>query len=482
MAKFISPRCNPAGTDDVPVDSLRNFQDRWRHMSELAGSHQQEDSILVLNRPIEPLSFQNGLPSQVAMRIETLQIIPQENNLPEWLDVLSRTCMALQHLVVLPRETNPEAARMRRLYILYRLPDLNSIDEILVTHVERQLARPDTPNGERVNPKDWIMEERSSWQYDSDSDDGSIRSDTVELSFYGVIKRIAADPPNESFDEPALEKPYLPKDGIGDIGIPLSISTVNVNHERKNFDVSNATVTLHPRNSTISSSQGCLNSFGTMPDLCSRNEKYLPLEDQSFIVENPHWLASRVTGSHSVGRQDVEVECSLDRSVRLTDNESKSSSENSYVSTPTRSEASSTKAMAFMTSSVIDATVESPEKKAKVSPSHSLTSPFPMKFRSSTVINASPIQTTLQTIDIPPIQKISDLQRNPPRPKGARPPPCPGRLVIPVVESAHVKRQQRILGRLRKRILMRSTAVIDNESESDEDDDEDEEEGQFHEV
>jgi hypothetical protein len=480
MTNFISPRCNPS-TDDIPVDSLRNFQDRWRHMSELAGSHQQEDSVLVLNRPIEPLSFQNGIPSQVALRIETLHIIPQENNLPEWLDVLSRTCTALQHLVVLPREMNPEAARMRRLYILYRLPDLCSIDEILVTQVERQLARPDTPNGERVNPKDWLVEEHSSWQYDSDSDEGSIRSDTVELSFYGIIKHIAADPPNESFDEPALEKPYIPKHKVSDAGIPLSISTVKANRNKneKNRDSSSTLISSHPRKSLIPGPHGCLNRFGAIPALCNRNEKYLPLEDQSFVVENPHRVASLVMDTLSSEQQDFEVELSMDRSLRYSLNALKSSSESSFISTPTRSEFSSSKVLACMTPSMPDSIPESPEKKAKVSPSHSLTSPFPMKFRSSTIITSLPTQTTHQRINPPSIQQISELEQNLPFPKGTRPPPCPGRLVVPV-ESAHIKRQQRIIGRWKNRILMRTTAVIDNESESDDEDDEDE--GQFHEA
>ncbi len=51
-----------------------------------------------------------------------------------------------------------ESERMRRLYILYRLPDLISINGKLVTEEERSLARPMSPSGHKVNRQEWLTQ------------------------------------------------------------------------------------------------------------------------------------------------------------------------------------------------------------------------------------------------------------------------------------------------------------------------------------
>jgi len=50
---------------------------------------------------------------------------------------------------------------MQRLYILYRLPDLDSIDGVKVTDQERRLARPCTPTGYKVLRRDWLTCDRN---------------------------------------------------------------------------------------------------------------------------------------------------------------------------------------------------------------------------------------------------------------------------------------------------------------------------------
>jgi len=49
-----------------------------------------------------------------------------------------------------------KARRLRRLYVMYRLPNLKTIDGTPVTSTERRLARPNDPNGQRVKMADWI--------------------------------------------------------------------------------------------------------------------------------------------------------------------------------------------------------------------------------------------------------------------------------------------------------------------------------------
>jgi len=51
-----------------------------------------------------------------------------------------------------------ESERMQRLYILYRLPDLVSINKKNVTDKERMLARPMTPSGHKVRRQEWLTQ------------------------------------------------------------------------------------------------------------------------------------------------------------------------------------------------------------------------------------------------------------------------------------------------------------------------------------
>lgn len=317
LPRFISPRCEEMYTPSTTrtrgsatttetlqlTRPLQDHKDRWQHMSELAGPHKQDDLTLKFDRPIAPMAFKSGVPSQVAARIETLHIATQ-SNLPEWLDVLSSTCFALQHLYLhLVPPLSPvhshdrhdsgspishEAARMQRLYILYRLPDLKSIDGDEVTDLERQLARPDTPNGERVNPREWLCDDDPLLPHDDSQDDADDRlGDVVEVSLYGVVKRVAADPPHESFEEPEWDLPYQPQEQ----------RNAYRGKERKSREVDATTQTPALLPSEVSEDEasgepatptGYLARFSPLNTLCTRSEKYLPMEDHSFEIENPH--------------------------------------------------------------------------------------------------------------------------------------------------------------------------------------------------
>jgi hypothetical protein len=76
------------------------------------------------------------------------------------MDAVQKTFRRLQHLYMSPVADETEySQRLRRLYVLYRLPGLQSIDGVDVTDTERRLARPLTPNGQKVSRSDW-MEQR----------------------------------------------------------------------------------------------------------------------------------------------------------------------------------------------------------------------------------------------------------------------------------------------------------------------------------
>jgi hypothetical protein len=167
---YTSPRCELPDAQIFPTSpvkrkSLTNVDDRWKTMSEQAGSHRQDSSVLhVSRRHMTPSVLKAGVLPQVARRVRELHLRLEqaEDMLPEWLDVIADKFENLEHLVLTRDQHSPHSPddaqpnRLRRLYILYRLPHLVSIDHVPVSESERRLARPDDPNGHRVvSKKEW---------------------------------------------------------------------------------------------------------------------------------------------------------------------------------------------------------------------------------------------------------------------------------------------------------------------------------------
>lgn len=203
-------------------------------MSNQAGAHQQPSNVLDLTqRQMScPEALKWGVPPQTAARIQTLHLSlhDTEDLLPEWLDILSSMFFHLEHLYILePTCSTPcasprgsEMLRMRRLYILYRLPGLQTIDGKAVTELERSLARPDTPNGQRVKRDEWLPQESLMDNLDDDEEEEDESSanenqnpervsrrshkyrhrhhvsvkhgDVVEVSLQGAVRRVHVDP------------------------------------------------------------------------------------------------------------------------------------------------------------------------------------------------------------------------------------------------------------------------------------------------
>jgi hypothetical protein len=440
-------------------------------MSELAGSHRQDDRVLRISRPIDPKAFKSGVPPQLAAQIQELHL-SIDNDLPGWLDVLSNSCFGLEDLYLnfAKQDETEEEAKMRRLYILYRLPDLQSIDGQIVTEDERQLARPSTPNGKRVNRKEWLPDFDEDETDSQDEEELPISADAVEVSLCGVIKRIHADPPQESFDEPELQKPYQPHNlrSQDSFSQPTSFITTEISEDEEPSPKVKDASGVRLSTKEYSPGYGGLSRFA----LCARNEKYLAMEESTYEIENPHRI---------MPENDFPVRCaSPDRQA-------------APKSTPPRLQR--------------PAAPQSPV--TRVSPSRSLTSPFPMQFRSRNAA-ASPkrepaepdvstsvekpftahpkpvtaaslyvTMTDMETIDTPsasPALSSSSTARKKQLFKDDRPPPCPGRATstTPTARSSEDKRQKRILGRWRNRSQIRSTPMMDKDDDTDdEDDDED---------
>lgn len=181
---YDSPRLFTEDYDIFPSDYVRSLfcksdKQRWEQISAQAGPHRQDGSSLTIRRTMTPLAIKFGIvPRYAASRVRTifLWLDHKEDILPQWLDVIATLFTNLEHLsihqdVFEGEEEIEVSARMRRLYVLYRLPDLKSIDGIPVTRAERALARPASPNGERVQRLGWANKKSKSSLLDDDEDE-----------------------------------------------------------------------------------------------------------------------------------------------------------------------------------------------------------------------------------------------------------------------------------------------------------------------
>ena len=168
---FQSPRCDlpDQAVFPVPASTWKEHEVRWKSLSEQAGNHKQDGSVLTLQPHMTPQALKLGFPSQAAARVKVLKLPDSGEELPEWLDIVASTFVNLEHLYLsndhgesekqeqaVDPQSPSTSLRLRRLYILYRLPRLASIDGKPVSRDERQFARPDDPNGQRVKRGDWV--------------------------------------------------------------------------------------------------------------------------------------------------------------------------------------------------------------------------------------------------------------------------------------------------------------------------------------
>ena len=83
---------------------------------------------------------------------------------------------------------NREQIRMQRLYIIYRLPDLLSINGQLVSDEERQLARPLYPAGTPVRKEQWLTKAMAPLEVDVDVGIGSSSSSVARKNHAGDLE------------------------------------------------------------------------------------------------------------------------------------------------------------------------------------------------------------------------------------------------------------------------------------------------------
>ena len=487
LKQYTSPRCD-LQDDDLFLpsgQSLKRHEDRWQHMQQQAGSHQQDLQVLDLtNRITSPQTLKVGVPPQVAQRIQELHVnLHSEYSLPEWLDVVCFLFFQLQHLYT-TNETNAECsissedARMRRLYILYRLPDLRSIDGKHVTQVERQLARPTSPNGFKVKLQDWVVirdgdEDENDESYSSEDDSSVLQShgDAVEVSLFGVVKRVSADPPKEDWDEPELPKPFEPS-------LPPEKVEVNVTKSVERAHRSIRKVPLASEIKTPSSSCGGLAAAFAEANPCVASSRTTTL-DEPFTVDYP--TTTKKENSNNTNDAANNDARGIDKGKR--------------DGSSSRSTKQKEKTIANVN------TCTSPERRprptipeANQSPS-SLSSPFPMQFRSKSfngtlpsTMNArlprkmsspdlSPAKTSTGRGAIHDSNQITTSGMKPlvrkQQQRTERPPPVPPGASRRVAPPSNTEPRRRRRG-WRSKNSIRSTSIVDDEDEDCLSDDEDE--------
>lgn len=184
-----SPRCIIDDDRLFPTDHrpYQNFDSRWKCISDQAGSHRQDGTVLNITRNLSPYAFSMGLTKHAAKRVKCLNLWldSHKDTLPQWLDAIADLFVNLQHLtltqdnnIVFPHgdEDVTVSARMRRLYVLYRLPFLKSIDDEPVSKLERKLSKPKEPESDRLRLDD-SMRNDSLLDTDNIEDDEIISDD-----------------------------------------------------------------------------------------------------------------------------------------------------------------------------------------------------------------------------------------------------------------------------------------------------------------
>jgi hypothetical protein len=402
-----------------------------------------------------------GVPPAVAARIKYLSLPAASDNysLPEWMDVVSGMFFKLESLYFV-RDNNPRAAmealRMRRLYILYRLPDLVSIDGRKVTSVERELARPSSPSGYRVNRGDWIREDEdsSSDASTSSSSEGEIQhGDAVEVSLQGIIRLVDVEPPKD--DNIRVSKTQK--------------SAAQQQERHQSPPLLNHTKSMEPaiREST---KQSCLSPIGSILSDSELEPFPMPCGGSAAIrhVDETDTTLAHADDDSSVQMADA---INLYRSRSLSASSQRELQENGNPQDV------------------------SPPKWAQATYDRSLPSPFPMQFRSksfnatypvpprtassshlyrrhsSDALNRDFAKATIeqqQSVEIP----FSPRRSSPRFLKTDRPPPVPGARRTPPMKlnGSSESKPKRRMGRWRAKIKARNTSIISINDEDDEDD------------
>ena len=164
---FTSPRVIASDKDLFPSNHslYKESSERWQQISDQAGSHRQDGTIMNIGRrPSTANAFRMGMIGCAAVRVRYLNLwVDHEKDiLCDWLKMIAEIFVNLEHLTLtedlFPGEDDMAvSARMRRLYVLSILPNLKSIDDMVVTSKERGMANPGGQNDQHRSHRDKLQ-------------------------------------------------------------------------------------------------------------------------------------------------------------------------------------------------------------------------------------------------------------------------------------------------------------------------------------
>lgn len=466
---YASPRIDVPDAALFPsANELSSSLERWKYMAQLAGRHQQPHDFLRVNlqRVSSPQALAAGVPSSIGSNIQKLHLpLTDASLLPEWLDAISTVFPNLLHLYFTtdpatsdPTETGNSSSAaavpendttttsktrtlsdetlVRRLYVLYRLPRLKSMDGQPFSEQEKKLSRPmdrSSPQEPAEEPPERMKDANVSCLLDESSDEEDVaviaNNREVEIGLNG--KPMACDP--DRWEYASVESSAVACEwGCGISSLPYFQRNGNKKKTKKSQWKTNRT---------------------TPPQQYAMRLNQFTFEDSIEVDDS--------TASEVYRISPTPNEALLER------NESPVSSSSSHC----KSQQSNQENVA-----------------SRLPPTRSLTSPFPMQFRSARRVTErvekiigsisdesetpSPKNgTTRDTIDhhrpAIPLTRIrsspSNLEGNAPHYfSTSRPPPVPGRRAPLGTRPQRTKRRQ---NRWRERLTARSNSIFDDEEE-----------------
>eukprot|EP00536_Pseudo-nitzschia_multiseries_P016883 jgi/Psemu1/48226/gm1.48226_g len=187
---FTSPRLISSDEDLFPSDHslYKESNQRWQQISNQAGCHRQDGTVMNIGRkPASSKAFRIGMIECAALRVRSLNLWldHDKDTLPDWLYMISEVFVNLEHLTltedIFPGEDDMAvSARMRRLYVLSILPDLKSIDDMIVTTKERKMA----------NPSGYIEESQDKTHEARSPDNKSIDRESDQQDYSRVVTSV----------------------------------------------------------------------------------------------------------------------------------------------------------------------------------------------------------------------------------------------------------------------------------------------------
>ena len=120
-----------------------------------------------------------------------------------------------------------ESYRMKRLYIILRLPDLQSINDVPITEDERRIANPLDPNGYKVKKSDWLTKAMKDWEDEMDYETHDKFSENLGVGNHGIDGKIKSSHENiESWES-------MSSGGI-ECALPYNLPSSSINKKDNN--------------------------------------------------------------------------------------------------------------------------------------------------------------------------------------------------------------------------------------------------------